>query len=284
MKKDIIPYIDSVENLKKEFNKLYQERLVNKQLNKSIGVLRNTLSKDDRLRIYEKTEGNCHVCGCILEKDGFEADHVVPKTLGGNDSVDNFLPACSTCNSYRWNYSPEEIQWILKLGVWLKTKMLIDHNNFSDVIEEFIADEIIRENRRKLPRSPKASFDIPLKKLFPIKGKRNNGFIEVSADELEEVNIIIEQFQLNENVPIVIDNSSFLLSGEACIPRDELKVMISDNGGKLKSSISKNVNYLVLGNFYGYMKLKQLEDVNRHKEGQIKIISIEALVSILKQH
>lgn len=34
------------------------------------------------------------------------------------DSADNFLPAHSTCNNYRWDYLAEEFELILKLGVW----------------------------------------------------------------------------------------------------------------------------------------------------------------------
>jgi hypothetical protein len=34
------------------------------------------------------------------------------------------LPAHSTCNNYRWDYLPEEFQYILKLGVWASTQMI----------------------------------------------------------------------------------------------------------------------------------------------------------------
>ncbi len=44
-------------------------------------------------------------------------------SLGGRHEADNYLPAHSICNNYRWFYGTEEFQWILKLGVWLRTQI-----------------------------------------------------------------------------------------------------------------------------------------------------------------
>ncbi len=53
----------------------------------------------------------------------WEADHVFSHALGGQHSLDNYLPAHPICNNYRWFYGTEEFQWILKLGVWLRTQI-----------------------------------------------------------------------------------------------------------------------------------------------------------------
>ena len=124
MKNDLIPYINDIDILVNEFNQLYQNRLHNKQKSKNFKRKKTTLTESQREKIFEKTGGLCHVCGCNLQLNAFEADHVKPYSQGGTDITDNFLPSCSQCNSYRWNYSPEEIQWILKLGVWLKRVLL----------------------------------------------------------------------------------------------------------------------------------------------------------------
>jgi hypothetical protein len=39
---------------------------------------RIALSKEQRQRIFDKTDGLCHVCGIKLEIDSFQADHVKP--------------------------------------------------------------------------------------------------------------------------------------------------------------------------------------------------------------
>lgn len=37
--------------------------------------------------------------------------------------LDNYLPAHTLCNNYRWNYGCEEFQLILKLGVWPRAQI-----------------------------------------------------------------------------------------------------------------------------------------------------------------
>ena len=145
-----LPFIDNVEVLKKEINRLIKER----ESKKSKALRTYALTKKDRYLIWDKTDGHCHICGREVDKDGYEADHVKNHSGGGSDLAENFLAACRTCNNYRWHYSPEEIQWILKLGVWAKTQ--IDHNNGigKKIAEGFIKYEVSRENRRKKPRLP----------------------------------------------------------------------------------------------------------------------------------
>jgi hypothetical protein len=41
----------------------------------------------------------------------------------GGHAIDNYLAAHGLCNGCRWFYSPEEIQWILKMGVWARKQM-----------------------------------------------------------------------------------------------------------------------------------------------------------------
>ena len=111
-----------------------------------------SLSKSDRNEIWNKTDGKCHICGRDVDKENYEADHIRNHSSGGTNLVENFLASCRTCNNYRWHYSPDEIQWILKIGVWAKTK--IDHNDKVGklIAEKFIQKEKERENRRKVPR------------------------------------------------------------------------------------------------------------------------------------
>ncbi len=143
-----LPFIDNPEVFKREIKKLIEERENSKTNKKRYQIL----SKEERFAIWEKTDGNCHICGRLTEKDSFEADHVKNHSSGGGHCVENFLASCRTCNNYRWHYSPEEIQWILKIGVWAKTK--IDHNDSigNTIAENFIKKEVERESRRKKPR------------------------------------------------------------------------------------------------------------------------------------
>lgn len=107
------------------------------------------LSKADKILILEKTNYKCHICGGVVELTAFEADHVEVNSSSTNNKIDNFLPACRTCNNYRWFYEPDEIKWILKLGVWLKTEITRGSVTGKLAAQKFIQHEIKRHARRK---------------------------------------------------------------------------------------------------------------------------------------
>src|SRR5713101_7117472 len=76
---------------------------------------RQILSATERREILPKTAGRCHICGVAIE-GAWQADHVLAHSGGGGHIADNYLPAHALCNNYRWDYSSEEFQHILKLG------------------------------------------------------------------------------------------------------------------------------------------------------------------------
>jgi hypothetical protein len=63
--------------------------------------------------------------------------------------LDNYLPAHKTCNNYRWHYSPEEFQIILKLGVWLRTQIEKETTIGKAAGAAFVAHDLRRAARRK---------------------------------------------------------------------------------------------------------------------------------------
>ena len=86
-------------------------------------VLRAMLTREERGEILGKTDARCHICGGIINGDDWQADHVLARSAGGKHSAENYLAAHSICNNYRWHYGAEEFQWILKLGVWMRTQI-----------------------------------------------------------------------------------------------------------------------------------------------------------------
>lgn len=111
--------MQTAKQLSRRLAYLHQKRKAGKQQHARTG----RLTPAQRLAVLQKTSKRCHVCGGKLTADNFHADHVVPHVAGGKHSVDNYLPACATCNNYRWHYLPEEIQWVMKLGVFAKTQI-----------------------------------------------------------------------------------------------------------------------------------------------------------------
>jgi len=63
---------------------------------------------EDRLnKIYDKTDGYCHLChkklaftnyGINGAKGSWHIEHSIPKAKGGTDHLNNLFPACISCN------------------------------------------------------------------------------------------------------------------------------------------------------------------------------------------
>src|SRR5580765_5993985 len=52
-----------------------------------------------RVQVWDKTGGHCHYCGCELHPFwSFTIDHVIPKSRGGTNAIENLVAACPVCN------------------------------------------------------------------------------------------------------------------------------------------------------------------------------------------
>jgi hypothetical protein len=120
-----------------------------RRLNKVKGGTRSQLTKKQREVILAKTDGRCHVCGIELQAHNFHADHVKSHITGGEHDESNYLPCCGTCNNLRWHYSSEEIQLIMKLGRWLKTKLLDETEISETIADQFMKHEMSLRKKRK---------------------------------------------------------------------------------------------------------------------------------------
>jgi hypothetical protein len=113
---------------------------------------RTQLTARDRQVVLAKTGSRCHICGGrIRTHERWCADHVFGHANGGTCEVDNFLPAHAICNNYRWHYGPEELQWILKLGVWFRSRIEKDDPLAMQLAERFVLYDARRNARRVSP-------------------------------------------------------------------------------------------------------------------------------------
>src|SRR5689334_24271583 len=111
---------------------------------------RQALTKEQRNLILNKTGGRCHICGGKIKKaENWQADHVLAHAHGGKHSVENYLAAHAICNNYRWHYGSEEFQWIMKLGIWIRTLIEKRDNLAMALAERFIKYERHRITRQK---------------------------------------------------------------------------------------------------------------------------------------
>lgn len=59
------------------------------------------MKKEQRAAVYNKYDGRCAYCGKEIEYKDMQVDHVLPKSRGGTDDMDNLLPTCRRCNHYK---------------------------------------------------------------------------------------------------------------------------------------------------------------------------------------
>ena len=52
-------------------------------------------------RIWEKTDGHCHLCSEQLYTDEWRIDHLLPRAQGGSDEEWNLLSCCVFCNGMK---------------------------------------------------------------------------------------------------------------------------------------------------------------------------------------
>ena len=133
--------------LKERFIALRETRNARHDAGRATRARRRTLRPSEREIVLQKTGRRCHICGGETITD-WQADHVLAHSGGGLHSVENYLPAHTLCNNYRWDYEPEEFQWVLKIGVWARKQMEGSSALGSEMLRRFAAYENHRIGRR----------------------------------------------------------------------------------------------------------------------------------------
>ena len=64
--------------------------------------------------VFAKTDGRCWYCGARFEKERC-MDHVIPRSLGGGDVIDNLVPCCRSCNSTKGPRSVEYLRKVIRM-------------------------------------------------------------------------------------------------------------------------------------------------------------------------
>lgn len=139
----------SAEELAKHYETMRRERRRRKESAQARGARRARLTSAQRRRILAKTGGRCHLCGGRIDGK-WQADHVLAHSGGGQHSEDNYLPAHALCNNYRWHYTAEEFQQILKLGVWARTQI-----QRLTRVGRYVAEEFLKYEKRRAARNSK---------------------------------------------------------------------------------------------------------------------------------
>lgn len=61
-----------------------------------------------RLAVFERDGWRCVYCGAPIDIASGHADHVMPRSRGGSDEIDNLAAACGPCNLDKGAKTPGE--------------------------------------------------------------------------------------------------------------------------------------------------------------------------------
>ena len=143
------PFPRSPALLARRLQRLRDQRRQRHTRRRAKPVRRQALSAKNRAIVLAKTAGRCHLCGGkVVER--WTADHVLAHSDSGPHAIDNYLPAHGLCNGYKWAYSPEEFQWVLKIGVWARLQMETNSPLGEAMLQRFFNYDRQRKARRRV--------------------------------------------------------------------------------------------------------------------------------------
>lgn len=89
--------------------------------------------------IKARDDHRCVYCGATAEESGapLQLDHVIPRSLGGEDTAENLATCCRSCNSARK---------IMPLAQWSRYVATL-----RGLAQRTIADRVRRQLRKPLP-------------------------------------------------------------------------------------------------------------------------------------
>jgi 5-methylcytosine-specific restriction endonuclease McrA len=69
--------------------------------------------KIDRKKVFKKYDGQCAYCGCSISIKSFNVDHLIPIQKGGSDEMENLMPSCRSCNSWKAAWLIEDFRNVI---------------------------------------------------------------------------------------------------------------------------------------------------------------------------
>ena len=103
------------------------------------------VSKRIRFEVFKRDHFKCQYCGRTPPEVVLEIDHITPKAAGGQESINNYITACSDCNRGKGSIKLESIPASIQDNIALlkeKRKQLKAYNRFLLDLQEETEDAI----------------------------------------------------------------------------------------------------------------------------------------------
>lgn len=106
---------------------------------------RVAISGTVRYEVLKRAKYKCELCGISAEEKALEVDHIVPKNLGGEDSINNYQALCYSCNASKGDRDSTDFRKISDhlnskeptcIFCDIPKKRIIEENNLSILVKD----------------------------------------------------------------------------------------------------------------------------------------------------
>ena len=144
-----------------------------------------------RYEVLVKAHHKCELCGVDASIRALEVDHIVPKSLGGPDSLDNYQALCYKCNTNKGNRSDIDLRSLAE-----------DYVSYGECI--FCnQSEVIEEN--ELAKAFYDKFPVTRGHILIVPKRHVKGYFDLFQPELNAINRLMRSVReklMSEDVSI----------------------------------------------------------------------------------
>ncbi|MFN3300756.1 MAG: HIT domain-containing protein [Sediminibacterium sp.] len=137
-----------------------------------------------RYQVLKRASFRCELCGISAEEKALEVDHITPKNLGGEDSINNYQALCYSCNASKKDKDDTDFRGQHDKYNCRDTECLFCKIDKNRIIAESNLAYAIQD---KYPVSTGHTLIIP-KRHFP-------DYFEITQPELNAVNTLLSQLK-----------------------------------------------------------------------------------------
>lgn len=145
---------------------------------------RAPVSGSIRYQVLKRASFRCELCGISAEEKALEVDHITPKNLGGEDSINNYQALCYSCNASKKDKDDKDFRGQHDKYNCRNTECLFCKMDKKRIIAESNLAYVIQD---KYPVSTGHTLIIP-KRHFP-------DYFEITQPELNAVNTLLSEIK-----------------------------------------------------------------------------------------
>lgn len=105
---------------------------------------------------------------------------------------------------------------------------------------------------------------------------------EVKTENVDYVNKYA--ITISELDKVEIKNNTFIITGKLSLERENIENFIIRYGGLIKPSITSKINYVIVGEDYGWSKIQKIHELNTNKKTEIRILTEVELKLLIKKY